>query len=441
MRTIAFWLSLILIFMLPWEETISFPGLGTVGRVTGLFVAAFWLLTVVITGRFRKPRPFHVIILLFFLWNIASTLWSVDPKTTSEAVDTHLQMVGFILIIWDLYTTSEAVSAGLQAYVLGAYVVIASTVSNYLTGTETTWLRYSAKGYQADTTGLFLAIGLPVAWHLAASGGNSKKSQVLKLVNYAYIPAAIFAISLTATRFALLATLPAFLFGTGTFVRLKPLSRVLIFVILAGALFALPSLIPQSSLQRLATTADEISSGDLSGRTAIWREGLAVFAAHPLIGIGSGAYPSAIESGRSAHNSFLQVSTELGMIGFLLFGIVLAMTVYHAIHQPKWDSRFWLAVILVWALGNLAMSWAYKKPTWLFLNLVVVAANVSVHPVESRRRSQFPVKSPALLKGEIDETSEIAPSARATGFGNVDSGSRLPFRSGTGQSSQHFPYG
>jgi O-antigen ligase len=224
-------------------------------------------------------------------------------------------------------------------------------------------------------------------------------------VNYAYIPAAIFAISLTATRFAMLAILPAFLFGIGTFGRLKPLSRVLIFVILTAALFALPSLIPQSSLQRLATTADEISTGDLSGRAAIWQQGLAVFVEHPLLGIGRSAFPTAVESGRSAHNSFLVVLVELGMIGSLLFGIILAMTVSHAIHQPKWDARFWLTILLVWAVGNLAMSWAHKKPTWLFLSLVVVAANVSVQPVQSKRGSQFPVRSPEVLKGRSYEAN------------------------------------
>lgn len=398
MRTIAFWLSLILVFTIPWQSIVNFPGLGRVSKVAGLLAMGSWVLMVAVTGRIRKPRPFHVIILLYFLWNIVTVFWSIDPETTLTAIESSLQMAGFTLILWDLYTTSEAVRAGLQAYVLGGYVAVASTVANYLAGSEAVYGRYSASGTHPNSLGFALALGIPLAWHLAASGGKGKKNQVLRLVNYAYVPAAIFAISLTATRFALLATLPTFLFGIGTFVRLKPLSRVLIFVILAGALFALPLVIPQSSLQRLATTADEISSGDLNGRVAIWREGLAVFAAHPLLGVGSAAFHSAIESGRSAHNTFLAVATELGLIGFLLFGMILAMALYHAIHQPKWDSRFWLTILLVWALGGSAMSWAPAKETWLFLSLVVAAANVHVRPAESEQRSQFPVKSPILLK-------------------------------------------
>jgi O-antigen ligase len=399
MRTVALWLSLILIFVIPWEEAISFPGLGTIGRVTGLAAAGFWVLTVVFRGRFRKPRPFHYVILLFFLWNAVSSIWSIDPALTLSGIDTYVQMAGFILIVWDLFTTSEAVMAGLQAYVLGAYVSAGSTISNYLTGTETSYLRFAATGFQADTTALILALGLPVAWHLAASGGRNGRNLLLRLVNYAYIPVGIFAISLTATRFGLLATLPTFLFGLTTFGRLKPFVRVLIFVVLAAALFALPSVIPQASLARFATTTDEISSGSLSGRGIIWEQGLAVIPDHPLLGVGGFAFPTAIRLGRSAHNSFLAILVELGAIGLFLFGIVLVMTLYNAVRQPKWDSRFWLTMLAVWAIGNFAMTWGHKKPTWLFLSLVVAAANVSVRPAESRRRSQFPVKSSGLLRG------------------------------------------
>jgi len=440
MRTVAFWLSLVLIFVIPWEESMTLSSMGTISRITGFLVAAFWLLTVVVTGRFRKPRPVHYVILLFFLLNAVSFFWTIDPESSAAAVETYLQMAIFILIFWDLYTTPEAVRVGLQAYVLGAYVAIGSLTVNFLSGSQATYGRYSAQGWNPNTIALVLALGVPVAFYLGASEVKSKKAQVLRLVNYAYIPAAAFAISLTASRSAMLATLPALVFGAATFVRLKFFPRVLILIILIGALYALPSLIPQSSIERLATTADEISSGDLSGRVPIWRQGLEVFAEHPLIGIGRFAYPAAIESGRAAHNTFLGILVELGVIGLLLFGIVLVMVFYHAIRQPKWDSRFWLTTLLVWTIGNLTLSWAHKKPTWLFLSLLVVAASVSAQRVESRRGSQAPVKSPGLFKGNRDEASEAKPVASGAGSRSIDSGGKLPFRRDTSPDSQHISY-
>jgi O-antigen ligase len=393
MRTVAFWASLILIFVIPWEAIIMFPGLGTVSRMIGLAVAAFWLLTVAVTGGFRKPRAFHAVFGLFVLWNVLSVFWSVDVAHTVINIRTYLQLALFVLLLWDLYTTPAAVKAGLQAYVFGAYVAIGSLVANYLSGSQATYARYAAQGYNPNTIALVLALGVPAAFYLAASGGNSKKAQVLRLVNYAYVPAAIFAIALTGTRFALLATLPAFIFGIGSLGRLKPLSRVLILVVVVGAFIALPSLIPQSSLQRLASTYAELSGGDLSGRVEIWRDGLAVLADHPLLGVGSAAFPSAIASGRSAHNTFLLVFTELGIIGFTLFAIMLAMAFYDSIRQAKWDSGFSLTLLLVWVLGASALSWVTAKPTWLFLCLIIAGANLATQSVRAGQRSGFSAAS------------------------------------------------
>lgn len=103
-----------------------------------------------------------------------------------------------------------------------------------------------------------------------------------------------------------------------------------------------------------------------------------------LFGIGIGAFHTAAGAGTAAHNVFQSVLTEVGMIGFALFVIILAITVYQAKRQPKWDSRLWLTVLLVWAVGVSSIMWEHFKPTWLFLSLVVVSANLSVQRAESR---------------------------------------------------------
>jgi O-antigen ligase len=420
---------------------ISIGSFGTtVSKTTGLLVAAFWVVTVVVTGGFRRPHPFHLVVYLFVLWNIVSAFWSFDVERTVDRILTYFQLTGLVFILWDLYTTPTALKAGLQAYVLGACVSIGSTVVNYLTGKEESYLRYAATGFNANDLGLTLALGIPVAWHLATSESDSKMTQVLRLVNYAYIPAAMLAILLTASRGSLVAAVPAFLFVLGSLTRLNLFLRVLILVALISALFALQPLVPPSSFQRLGTAGTSIAEGDLGGRVDIWREGIAVFSEHPLFGIGSGAFHTAVESGKSPHNSFLSVLAEVGMIGFVLFVIILAMTAYQAMHQPKWDARFWLTVLLVWAVGASVHAWEQRKPTWLFLGLAVVGAGLSARRDESRLRSESPVELKYLSKGETDEANDATPAARGTGLGNADGDSRLPFRHETGRGSQHFPY-
>jgi O-antigen ligase len=162
---------------------------------------------------------------------------------------------------------------------------------------------------------------------------------------------------------------------------------------LISALFALHPLVPQSSVQRLATTGSSIAEGDLGHRVYIWHEGLAVFAEHPFLGIGSDAFRTAVESNRLAHNVFLSVLVEVGIVGFVLFVIILAIAVYQAMHQPKWDARFWLTTLMVWTLGAFTLNWSWKKQTWLFLGLAVVGAGLPVRHDGSILHSEFPVKS------------------------------------------------
>ncbi len=391
MRTVAFWLSLMMIFMISWEDMIHFGGL-TLARVTGLLVAGFWILTILVTGRFRKPHPFHIVIALFVMWNVVSVFWSVDVDRTAARLLTYFQLAGLVLILWDLFDSSAAVRAGLQAYVLGAYVAAGSILANYFGGTELFTGRYTATGFNVNDVGLTVALGIPVAWHLAVSGDDSKMTQRLRLANYLYIPAAAMAILLTASRGSLIAALPAILLVLASLPRFKLYQRVLILAALIGAVFVLAPKVPKASLERLATTGSSIANADLGGRVNIWRQGFDAFFDHPIIGVGSGAFRLAVDSGMSSHNSYLTVMVEVGTIGFVLLAIIAGIAVYQAIRHPKWDARFWLTVLLVLALGNLVHGWVDRKATWLFLGLVVVSANLSIRQIQSRIRTKYPAR-------------------------------------------------
>jgi O-antigen ligase len=421
LRTVAFWLSLVLIFTIPWENFILIESLGTVSRAIGFFVAAFWVVTVIVTGRFRKLRPFHLAVYLFVLWNVLSAFWSLDIDSSISRILTYFQLAVLVWILWDLYTTPAALRAGLQAYVLGCYVAVVSTVSNYLAGIQFSINRYAASGFNPNDLGLILALGIPLAWHLAVIEGEGKYSYILKIVNLAYLPAATIAILLTASRGALVAASASILFVLGSLNQLGRFRRILIFVMLVGALFVVQGMVPEASFQRLATMGDIITTSDLPGRVTIWREGFAILSAHPLLGVGSGAFKAAaIGTSKVAHNVFVSVLVELGIIGFILFTIILVITVYQALRQPKWTARLWLTVLLVWGLGVSFMTWEIRKPTWMFLSLVIVSAALTIRRDESRLHVEVPFKLIESPKGETCATSGDSLSTGRADLGNVD---------------------
>jgi O-antigen ligase len=141
---------------------------------------------------------------------------------------------------------------------------------------------------------------------------------------------------------------------------------------------------PLSSFQRLGTTGTELTQGDLNGRTAQWRQGIRAFMEHPVLGVGTDMYRSVNTLNKVAHNSYLSVLVEEGLIGFVMFASILAMVAWQVRLLPRWDRNFWMTVLFVWAIGASTLTWEHRKTTWLFLTFAVAAAEVSVRSLRER---------------------------------------------------------
>ena len=371
MRKITYWLAVLLIFIVPWEDSISVTTFGSLARVLGLILAAFWMATMLLDGRFRKPHVFHVLVLLFFLWNFVSLFWSPDTDSTLQRIKTYSQIFLLMLIYWELFQKPENLMAGLQAYIYGSYVLIVSSIYNYINGDVAVAYegRYSATGVNAVDLTLILMIGLPLAMQLFFAAGQSKKGAIWKLINLVYIPLAIFSIILTGSRTSLIAVIPFGIYLVGT-QQIKFDRKILIFGILLVSLLVMLPFIPQSVTTRLGTLGASIEAGDLGGRVELWLQAIQVFSTHPITGLGSGTLDSAI--GSAAHNTFISVTAETGLIGFSLFFIILAIVFFQAMGIPNGNSGLWVAILLTWVIGVNSLSWEFRKLTWLILNFIVI---------------------------------------------------------------------
>lgn len=113
-------------------------------------------------------------------------------------------------------------------------------------------------------------------------------------------------------------------------------SHKVIFLILCLALAAYKA--PSIDFQRLSTVfspQDDYNLSDEYGRKEIWKAGIILMATHPLTGVGLNCFNMAIGDYRqergvlprwqTAHNSFIQIGAETGILGFILF---ILMNVY-----------------------------------------------------------------------------------------------------------------
>lgn len=414
MRVITYWLSLGMIFIIPWEGIAYLESVGTASRIAGLAVAGFWILTVLVTGSFRWLQVFHVVTVLFVLWNGMSVAWSLDPEVTWRRTLTYLQLCGMVVILWDIYTTPSSIRTAMQAYVLGAFVTVGSVLNVYLSASEEL-RRYAADDVNSNAVGLILALGIPIAWYLALFEKYRLRSYWLRLLNYAYIPSAFVGIMLTGSRAAIFGLLPVPFFMLATLGRIKIYQRVLLLGLAVATLLALIPVIPESTFNRIAATRSEVAGDSTTNRLTIWYEGARIFADNPVLGVGSGAFRSAaVETGKSAHNFALTLLAELGTVGFGLFMAVLAIAAYQARLLPKPMAWLWLTVFLIWFLGALTHSWEHMKATWLFLGLTVCAAAIYGRRTETALEGEIPTalrqQSPAAGKSSHASSGNISAS-------------------------------
>jgi O-antigen ligase len=121
---------------------------------------------------------------------------------------------------------------------------------------------------------------------------------------------------------------------------------------------------------------------------------LEAFRDHAFLGVGAGAYGPTIlrvvDVPYVAHNTFLSVLVELGVIGALLLLALLASFYYCAKRMQYLERCLWMTLLLTWTVGVSALTWEYRKPTWFLFSLL------TAH-VYSRRQENRAVAAPRRL--------------------------------------------
>lgn len=381
MRRLAFWSLLFLIFTVPWEYLWRVNETTMVSRATGVVVAGVWAMAAVAAARVRRPGTLLTLMALFVAWTGASILWSLDAELSIEQTITYLQLLVLAVILWDLLQTERELRLALQAYVLGSWVVVVRLLQTYVSGDI--MRRFTVGEFNQNTLGLVLCLALPMAWHLASTararrlaGEGPDLTARLRLVNLAFIPAALFAIFLTSSRAALIGALLGLGYMALSLRHARWGWRVAAVVAAVAISVAGWGFIPKQSLERYSSTTTELSEGDWNGRLPIWEEGMRLIDEHWLVGVGARSFATgAVETGNAPHNLVISLLAELGLIGFSLFAAILAVAGILALRQPGM-AAMWTTLLVVWFLNAITHNYEDKKVTWMLFMLVAIGASV-----------------------------------------------------------------
>ena len=379
---IAFASLCALVFIIPWEDSVPLFGGFVIGRWVGLLTVAAVALGIILTGQYRKLSVLHGWMLGLVGWAALSYFWSVDGEATATRAGTYLQLLTVTWLIWELAVTQARVDKLLLSYVFGTCVLSISTLINFNAGYTssdasaseglTQWhdSRFTVLGVNANDLGLMLALSIPMTLYLLAR----RKGSIITSLLWTQLALCLTALILTGSRGGLVSALVALTMLPFIAFRLPRPQRIAAIAVVVAGLALGAYLVPDSTWLRIMGFSAELSEGTMTHRTVIWAAGMDAFRDHALVGVGAGAFGSvvlkALDIPYAAHNSFLSVLVELGVIGALLFFTLLASIWWSVWRLPYLDKCLWITLLLTWGTGVSALTWEYHKPTWFLFGLV-----------------------------------------------------------------------
>ncbi len=413
MTSVAYAALWVFVFVVPWEMLVSLPGLSIVSRVTGAIAMGLTMLAIVIHGRVRRWRIFHVAALLFVIWAGCGT-WLLNEGGIPRKLYTFVQLFFVLWMMWELGSTPKRVRALMAAYVFGCCVPAAATILLYLRAGDTL-RRFAAGGHDPNDVAMTLSLALPIAWYL----GLTARGTLARWLFRGYLPLGMLATALTGSRGGLVTSIVALLVIPFT-MRLSAgrLVGTVASVCLCGALLVV--YIPPKVMQRLSSTGTEIEDKRFGGRFTLWKAGAHAFMQRPVLGYGVGGFVRAVtpelgDRALVAHNSFLSVLVEEGMLGLWLY-LTMLFSVYFSIRRlPRLERRFTLVLLATVVTAMMPLTWEDQKAAWIVLAILIglsaqYYAELRPAPVPDPARRPAPVTS-------RPETVRAAVSRTATGRG------------------------
>lgn len=285
------------------------------------------------------------------LWRFLGTTYYNPPARFDAARVAMVSLEGFGLFVGAAVLTARdkaLVTRVLAMAACGAAGVAAINIQRLLTVSLRTgqfWeslrhfvatVRFTAAFPDVNAAGSFLAMGLVITLGLAFEAwGERRRADRAVGWSLAAIGTAA-ALFLTGSRAAMIATVPALLVLLLASRLPKRLTVAAAVVVLVGALAAVPFLM----------TRFVPASAAINYRVETTRAALSMVSDHPIFGVGLGGFYDASERyfspefrktvpRENAHNYFLQVLAELGIVGFVPFVWMLGVVARRAAERLR----------------------------------------------------------------------------------------------------------
>jgi O-antigen ligase len=312
----------------------------------GAVLAGSWLATMATRRGSRRDLTSHVpwltgALVAFLAWSGMSAFWAESPSAASTSTFRFALDAMIIPIVFWAVRERKHVVWLFGVFVVGALLSVlwGLTEGKVAGGAAAAQVgRLSGANVEANVLATLLIVCTIFACALALVLRRAPIARGLALAAAIAAMAAFFG---TFSRGGMIALAVVLLAGCVYAGKARPAFMALVIgVVLVGSVFLQDT--TSGAVARLTSTST-------SGRADVWKVGLRMVRANPIIGVGSGNYavaephyfliaPGAIQRGDliidtpfPAHNIYLQVLAEMGVIGLGLFLSVIVLSIRAAV--------------------------------------------------------------------------------------------------------------
>lgn len=297
-------------------------------------------------------------------WAFASKEWSIDPGTTQRraiALFATTLLGVYLAARHDGKTLAELCATTFLVLAVGSYAaaILYPTMGVHQTVNAGLW---RGLWYEKNAMGMMMVYGSLAA--AAAAITNPRRAPLWLFAMLLFVGLIVMTRSATS-----LLTLGIVLAGAATLwlMRRGPASTIALLwlgVTAAGSLAGAYLLIPEVLFKALG------KDPTLTGRTDIWNAVLAAHEQSPMLGYGYAAFwgldsPPAMWMREklqwpvpSAHNGWLDILVQLGLVGTVAFGVILVCALAAAVvrHQKVADGYFATVFLVVYLFQTMSES-------------------------------------------------------------------------------------
>jgi O-antigen ligase len=336
--------------MFAYLEVLTLAGGVSLAKVAGALIAVAWFAFVSTGGErvrnFFVERPGLTYLILAFLgWNIISIAWSENHSEALTSVMRYSLNALLLPIAFTAIRNRRDVVRILAAVVVGGGVAAVSAIVHPPAIESTISGRATGTVGDPNELAAALVVALGIASAFAVNRHFAPRVRVLAGFSATLCLAGILLSLSRGGLIGLGGALVVAVVAAGRW-RARVLAVCAALATVAVTYFAFFASLPAK--ERVLN----ISGGGGSGRLDLWTVGGRMVSAHPLRGIGTGQFaissvhyllqPGALQRGdlilstpKVAHNTYLNIVAEVGLVGGVLFASILVVSLTCMIKAVK----------------------------------------------------------------------------------------------------------